>query len=62
MPPIGRPESFYSKLAHEADKMGDMHAHEAAKVGQYITLALDPALSWATAGKYARNIGRLDLL
>jgi hypothetical protein len=55
MPPIGRPESFYSKLAHEADKTGDMHAHEAAKVGQYITLALDPALVWDDKVKYFRH-------
>ena len=55
MPLIGRPESFYSKLAHEADKTGDMHAHEAAKVGQYITLALDPALVWEEKLKYFRH-------
>ena len=55
MPPIGRPESFYAKLAHEADKSGDMHGHEAAKVGQYITLALDPALAWDEKLKYFRH-------
>jgi hypothetical protein len=55
MPPIGRPESFYAKLAHEADKMGDLHAHEAAKVGQYVTLALDPALTWDDKLKYFRH-------
>ena len=55
MPPIGRPESFYAKLAHDADKMGDIHAHEAAKVGQYLTLALDPALCWDEKLKYFRH-------
>jgi len=55
MPPIGRPESFYAKLAHEADRMGDTHAHEAAKVGQYITLALDPMLPWEDKLKYFRH-------
>lgn len=52
MPPIGRPESFYAKLAHAADKQGDVHAREAAKVGQYVTLALDPSLTWAEKLRY----------
>lgn len=55
MPPIGHPESFYAKLAHQADKDSDVHAHEAAKVGQYITLALDPALPWNDKLKYFRH-------
>lgn len=55
MPEIGRPESYYAKLVHEADKQGDVHAHEAAKVGQYITLALDPNLSWEQKLKYFRH-------
>jgi hypothetical protein len=56
MPPIGRPESFYAKLTHEADRAGDVHAHEAAKVGQYITLALDEALPWDEKLKYFRHV------
>lgn len=55
MPPIGRPESFYAKLAHQADKAGDVHAHEAAKVGQYITLAMDSTLPWVEKLKYFRH-------
>ena len=55
MPPIGRPESFYAKLAHEADRAGDRHAHEAAKVGQYITLGLDRTLEWDEKLKYFRH-------
>ncbi|HEX2973606.1 MAG TPA: hypothetical protein VHP11_14825, partial [Tepidisphaeraceae bacterium] len=55
MPPVGRPESFYAKLAHDAERAGDAHAHEAAKVGQYITLALDEALSWDDKLKYFRH-------
>jgi len=27
-----------------------------------VRMDVDAGLSWATAGKYARNIGRLDLL
>src|SRR5260221_12484874 len=46
MPTIGRPESYYAKIAQEAENAGDQYAHEAAKVGQYVTLALDESLSW----------------
>ena len=55
LPPIGRPESFYSKLAHEADAAGNQHAHEAAKVAQYITLGMDRALQWDEKLKYFRH-------
>jgi hypothetical protein len=52
MPEIGHPESFYAKSCHDADRRGDHHAHEACKVGQYVTLALDPTLSWEQKLKY----------
>jgi len=52
IPVIGRPESYYAKLAHDAERRADVHAREAAKVGQYLTLALDPALSWEQKLKY----------
>lgn len=52
MPEIGLPESHYAKLAHTADRNGDVHAHEACKVGQYITLALDVHLTWEQKLKY----------
>jgi len=55
MPEIGHPESYYSRMAREADHRGDLHAHAAAKVGQYITLALDPGLSWEEQLKYFRH-------
>jgi hypothetical protein len=55
MPEIGRPESFYAKLVKTADQQGDVHVHEAAKVGQYITLALDPSLEWDDKLKYFRH-------
>ena len=41
MPEIGRPEAFYAKMVHRADKANDTFAHEAYKVGQYVTLGLD---------------------
>ena len=46
MPEIGHPESYYAKRVHMADEAQDVHAHEAYKVGQYVTLAMDPNLSW----------------
>jgi len=52
IPVIGRPESHYAKLAHEAELHGDSHGREAAKVAQYVTLALDPALAWEEKRKY----------
>ena len=55
MPEIGHPESWYAKRVHEADKRGDLYAHEAYKVGQYITLALDPRLSWEEKLRYFRH-------
>jgi hypothetical protein len=55
MPEIGHPESYYSRAAHEAQKRGDTHAHEAAKVGQYVTLAMDPRLLWEDKLRYFRH-------
>lgn len=55
MPQIGLPESAYARLLHRADKVGDQHARESAKVGQYVTLALDPHLSWPEKMKYFRH-------
>ncbi len=55
LPEIGRPESYYAKLGHRADKAGDVHGHEVAKVGQYVSLALDPHLSWDDKLKYFRH-------
>jgi hypothetical protein len=52
MPEIGRPETFYAKMVHRADKGGDTFAHEAYKVGQYITLAMAPHLTWDQKLKY----------
>src|SRR5947207_48330 len=52
LPEIGRPASYYANLVRAADKAGDIHAHEAGKVGQYITLALDPELPWGSKKRY----------
>lgn len=55
MPEIGRPESYYAQLVRTADAQGQIHLREAAKVGQYITLALDPSLSWEDKLKFFRH-------
>jgi hypothetical protein len=55
MPEIRRPETYYAKLVRDADKSGNQHAHEAAKVGQYITLALDPDLDWTEKVRYFQH-------
>jgi hypothetical protein len=52
LPQIGQPESYYARQAHQAERVGDRHAKEASKVGQYVTLAVDPRLSWDEKLKY----------
>lgn len=46
MPVIGYPASFYDKHVKQAEAAGDRHAKAAHKVGQYVTAALDPQMSW----------------
>jgi len=55
LPQIGHPESYYARLAKQSEREGDIHAHEAAKVGQYITLALDPSIDWDAKRRYFRH-------
>jgi hypothetical protein len=55
MPEIGHPEAWYAKMVHRADKAGDTFAHEAYKVGQYITLAMNPHLTWEQKLKYLQH-------
>jgi hypothetical protein len=46
MPQIGLSDRDYSHLTKEAERRNDPHAKEAAKVGMYITSALNPDLPW----------------
>jgi hypothetical protein len=55
MPKIGLPESFYAQQVQDADRRGDRHAHEAYKVGQYVTLAMDPTLDWDAKLRYFKH-------
>jgi hypothetical protein len=52
LPEIGQSEAWYSKHIHQAEADEDNCAREAYKVGQYITLALDPHLTWEEKLKY----------
>lgn len=52
LPDIGHPEGYYARKVHDADRQGDMHAREAYKVGQYITLAKNPNLGWEDKLRY----------
>ena len=51
-PKSGKSESYYANFARQADADGNIYAHEAAKVGQYITLALDRTLDWPAKLRY----------
>jgi hypothetical protein len=55
LPEIGHPESYYSRKCHEAERAGDVHKREAYKVGQYVTLAVDPHLEWEGKLKYFKH-------
>jgi hypothetical protein len=55
LPAIGKAESYYTKLAQQAEAAGDPRARAAAKVGQYVTLAVGTNLPWEEKAKYFRH-------
>ena len=56
MPKVGLPEKVYLEAARNAGAAGDDLTHEAAKVGQYVTLALrDPDAAWPEKLKCFRH-------
>jgi hypothetical protein len=55
LPEIGHPEAWYARKVHDADRSGDKHSHEAHKVGQYVSLGLDPHLDWEEKLKYFKH-------
>lgn len=55
LPVIGHPETWYTKHIAQADAVGDHLAHCSFKVGQYVTLALEPKRSWEEKIKYFRH-------
>lgn len=52
MPEIGEDERYYVDGIKRAERDNDKYARVAYKVGQYVTLALDPKADWATKRKY----------
>src|SRR3954466_13695244 len=52
LPCLGYPEAYYLKHVHDADQRGDQVAHDAYKVGQYVTLGLDHKESCERKAKY----------
>ena len=55
LPVIGYPETYYAKHIEQADAAGDTMAHMAHKVGQYVTLALDPKRPWEEKTRYFKH-------
>ncbi|MBC7782469.1 MAG: hypothetical protein H7144_01410 [Burkholderiales bacterium] len=55
MPEIGLPESAYAQMAKQAEREGNEHARAAAKVGQYVTLAMDRSLDWDQKLRYFKH-------
>ena len=55
MPEIGHPEMYYARLARRGEHENNAHLHESAKVGQYVTLAMDRHLKWAQKLRYFRH-------
>ena len=55
LPVIGYPETYYAKHIQQADAAGDTLAHNAYKVGQYVTLGLDPRQPWEEKVKCFRH-------
>jgi hypothetical protein len=52
MPELGHPEATYLRRIRRAEAAGDTLARDAYKVAQYITLALNPALTWPEKLRY----------
>jgi hypothetical protein len=55
MPAVGEREDYYVDEVHRAERRGDTMAKNAAKVGQYVTLALNPDLPWSKKLRYFQH-------
>ena len=58
LPRIGEAEHYYRDGIAVADRDGDRYLRTAYKVGQYVTLALDPKADWHTKAKYFSHVVR----
>jgi len=55
LPVIGYPEAYYAKHIKQADADGNVIAHNAHKVGQYVTLGLEQKRTWEEKSKFFRH-------
>lgn len=55
MPELGHTEEYYRQRASLAEKAHDIHAREAAKVGQYVTLGMQDDCDPERRMKYFRH-------
>jgi len=55
LPEIGLPESFYADQVKAAEQQRNIHAREAYKVGQYVTLGINRRLDWEKKLRYFRH-------
>src|SRR3954451_3379317 len=55
LPDIGLPESYYAEQVKQAEQRRNIHAREAYKVGQYVTLGMNRRLDWERKLRYFRH-------
>jgi len=55
MPQLGQGEAYYTNLVRQAAHAHQVHAREAAKVGQYVTLGLQEDTDPASKMKFFRH-------
>jgi len=55
MPQLGQGEAYYTNLVRQAEHAHQVHAREAAKVGQYVTLGLQEDTDPASKMKFFRH-------
>ena len=55
LPELGHSEGYYVRGAQRAERHNDSLKLHAYKVGQYITLAMDPKLTWEEKLRYFRH-------
>src|SRR5690349_16899366 len=55
LPEIGLPESYYAERVKQAEQNRNIHAREAYKVGQYVTLGMNRRLDWEKKLRYFRH-------
>ncbi len=55
LPELGEANTHYGKVAHKAEKQGDLDTRAVYKVAQYLTLARNPTLAWPEKLKYFRH-------